>query len=345
MIPRISGLESPSPRPQSFGGSVLASSDVLGPVQRSEVQLRESTLREIQRVDPLENVKQFLTHQHLQHLEERRESPPPVPTKSAEDLIRAQRGTPSPPPMSSLPPIPRDGMVEHRFNASQTSLNTSRTTLIPLPPAVAPSTTPPRTQTPSFGLRSQGMERAAPPHLNFSTPSRMRTPSNLMRTETPFSEADVPAPCATPFDPRQFSQSVPPDLHYRRTPNIENLRQPLPPRSQSTRPAQLQMLDENAEWEAVEDDQSVKMAPSPHMRTHSGWMKKRRTNWFRHEWPDYHFVLRGTRLGYSKDVATDEVGAIDMDNYQVACSNTGSTKLAAAFKVFSSKKKDRKSVV
>jgi len=100
------------------------------------------------------------------------------------------------------------------------------------------------------------------------------------------------------------------------------------------------MLDENAEWEAVEDDQSVKMAPSPHMRTHSGWMKKRRTNWFRHEWPDYHFVLRGTRLGYSKDVATDEVGAIDMDNYQVACSNTGSTKLAAAFKVFSSKKKD-----
>jgi len=333
-IPRPSALMSdgpPTPRPQSIvAPSVLASSDVLGPIEGKEIKLKESALREISRMDPLENVKQFLTHQHLQHLQEKRDSPPPVPTKSAEDLARAQRSTPSPPPMA--------GQMYGLHNGSQTRLNS-----LP-PPHCPPTPSPPlRIQTPSSGLRIQGMERAAPPHLNFSNPSRVRSP-HMMRTTTPFSEADVPCPTGTPFNPRDQSQSVPPDLHYRRlqTPSLESLISPIVPKT-SARPQKLHMtaVDENAEWEAV--DEEVKIAPSPSTRTHSGWMKKRRTNWFRHEWPDYHFVLKGTHLGYAKDVATGDVGCIDMDNYQVACTNTGSTKLSAAFKsgrIFGRKKED-----
>ena len=92
------------------------------------------------------------------------------------------------------------------------------------------------------------------------------------------------------------------------------------------------VVDENAEWEPVEEDEEVKMAPSPNpSRMHSGWMKKRRTNWFRHEWPDYHFVLKGTRLGYAKNIEKED-GFIEMDNYSVSCSNSASHKLSAAFK-------------
>lgn len=346
-LPRLSALDPDyerSPRPQSYGaGSVLASSDVLGPVHGQEVRLQESALREIARVDPLENVKQFLTHQHLQHLEERRESPPPVPTKSHDDIVRARSTLP---PTIARPISPPAPVSRNECRTAPPTQNR----FIPTPPSAlgpaplpTPSPSPPRTQTPSFGLRSQGMERAAPPHLNFSNPSRLRTPSRNMTT-TPFSEADVPAPCATPVDRLQQSQSVPPDLHYRRypTPTLQTLTHGRRGTQWPTvQPLTMTAVDENAEWEEDADENGMKMAPSPHMRTHSGWMKKRRTNWFRHEWPDYHFVLKGTRLGYAKDVATGEVGAIDMEDYQVACSNSGSTKLSAAFKagrIFGKKK-------
>jgi hypothetical protein len=343
------GVVQGSPRPQSdyTSPSVIASSDALGPIQSKEIKLKESVLREVSRLDPQENVKQFLTHQHLQHLEERRHSPPPVPTKSASDILRAQR-QPSPP--SPPPPAPRDtaNPPHASYGPRMQSLPPSAITAATLAP---PTPSPPlRSQTPSFGLRIQGMEQVVPPYANFSVPSRVRSPA-MMRTTTPFSEADVPCSAGTPINFRDQSQSVPPELHYRRfpTPTMESLTAPIVPRSvganiprsQSTRPT-LNMVEESAEWEMV-DDGEVKMAPSPSMRTHSGWMKKRRTNWFRHEWPDYHFVLRGTRLGYARDVATGEVGSIDMDQYQVACSNSGSTKLSAAFKagkIFGKKKED-----
>jgi hypothetical protein len=319
-----SSVASGSPRPQSYyAASAVPSSDALGPIQRSEIQLKEGALRDVSRMDPLENVRAFLTHQHLQHLEERRDSPPPVPSKSNEDLIRAH--SVAPPPSHSA------------------QLRVAAHTSVPVPAATP--TPPMRSQTPSFGLRIQGMEQVVPPYANFAAPNRTHTP-NMMRTTTPFSEADVPCSAgSSAINFRDQSQSVPPDMHYRRfpTPTLESLRAPInpTPRSASIRPPNLNIVDENAEWEAVEEE--PKMAPSPHMRTHSGWMKKRRTNWFRHEWPDYHFVLKGTRLGYASDVGTGEVGAIDMDQYQVACSNSGSTKLSAAFKagrIFGKKKDD-----
>ncbi|KAL7274870.1 hypothetical protein RUND412_002213 [Rhizina undulata] len=338
-------------RPGSMAAaSVLASSDVLGPIQGRDIKLKETTLREIGRMDPLENVKQFLTMQHLQHLEEHRESPPPVPTKSAEDLARAQRST-------VMPPTPAATPIPTLFPRHDSGMPASRPIPIPLPtpaPTCSPSPSPPmRSMTPSLGLRTQGMERAAPPNLNSQSPiSRTKTPHNMwIRTTTPFSEADVPVPTATPVNVRSQSQSVPPDMRFRQshTASVQFL-QSIPSRrgTQSTvagtRPTPLYMtsVDENAEWEAIEEEE-VKMAPSPHTRTHSGWMKKRRTNWFRHEWPDYHFVLKGTRLGYAKNIAAgEEAGFIEMDDYSVACSANASTKLAAAFKssLFGKKKGD-----
>ncbi|KAG0639526.1 hypothetical protein HOY80DRAFT_886167 [Tuber brumale] len=356
--PRISALYSGSERPTRPGSlatiSVLASSDVLGPTHGPEVKLRENTLKDVARMDPLENVKQFLTLQHLQHLEERRESPPPVPTKSAEHLARA-RGTYMPPTPSATPSpplLPRNDSL-----LPPTSSHSAKSVLVPLAPAIqlppTPTPSPPmRSQTPSLGLRIQGMERPAPPSINNATSpiSRMRSPSNLLRTTTPFSEADVPYPSATPV-PRNMSNSAPPDMRFRRFPTPDFSQQhsnpplpttplPLPSRrgtSASTsqfrpQPLHMTVVDENAEWEPVDEDEEVKMAPSPNpSKMHSGWMKKRRTNWFRHEWADYHFVLKGTRLGYTKNTEKED-GFIEMDNYSVSCSNSASHKLSAAFK-------------
>ena len=356
--PRISALDSGSERPTRPGSlatvSVLASSDVLGPTHSREVKLQENTLKDVARMDPLENVKQFLTLQHLQHLEERRESPPPVPTKSAEHLARA-RGTYMPPTPSATPSpplLPRSDTL-----LPPTSSHSAKSVLVPLAPAAqvppTPTPSPPiRSQTPSLGLRTQGMERPAPPSINNATSpiSRMRSPSNLLRTTTPFSEADVPYASTTPV-PRNMSNSAPPDMRFRRFPTPDFSQQqnipplpttplPLPIRrgistsASQFRPQPLHMtvVDENAEWEPVEEDEEVKMAPSPNpSRMHSGWMKKRRTNWFRHEWPDYHFVLKGTRLGYAKNIEKED-GFIEMDNYSVSCSNSASHKLSAAFK-------------
>ena len=339
-----SGSERPT-RPGSLATvSVLASSDVLGPTHGREVRLQENALKEVGRMDPLENVKHFLTLQHLQHLEERREAPPPVPTKSAEHLARA-RGTYMPPTPSATPSpplLPRNDSL-----LPPTSSHSAKSVLVPLAPAVqlppTPTPSPPiRSQTPSLGLRTQGMERAAPAFINnASSPiSRMRSPSNVLRTTTPFSEADVPYASSTTPVPRNLSNSAPPDMRYRRlnTPDFQPITPlPLPDRrgtSSQFRPVPLHMtvVDENAEWEPIDEDEDVKMAPSPNpSRMHSGWMKKRRTNWFRHEWPDYHFVLKGTRLGYAKNMEKED-GFIEMDNYSVSCSNTVSHKLSAAFK-------------
>ena len=346
----LESVASGSPRPQSYSPSIIASSDALGNFNHSDIRLKESALREVSRMDPLDNVRQFLTHQHLQHMEERRNSPPPVPNK--DDLNRAQRSTPSPPPSAremSIPPHSASGYPSYAAQSRLASIQTSHQSVpvpaaLPTPPPRSQTTPPGRSQTPSCGLRIQGMEQVVPPYSSSSgVPARGPSPAMMMRTTTPFSEADVPCPTGTPVNFRDQSQSVPPEAHYRRfpTPTLESLTAPIVPRSAGIRPTNLNIVDENTEWEPV--DEESKMAPSPSMRTHSGWMKKRRTNWFRHEWPDHHFVLRGTRLGYARDVGVSEEGAIDMDQYQVACSNSGSTKLSAAFKagrIFGKKKED-----
>src|SRR5690606_2284858 len=130
------------------------------------------------------------------------------------------------------------------------------------------------------------------------------------------------------------SQNV---IQQRRRPSHVTMMAPAPPPAIPT-------VDESAEWEEIPSptaetteaaapakpvsrQQSVRK-PAMGARTHSGWMKKRKTNWFRHEWPDYHFELQGTRLGYAKDVKAPEEGYIEMEDFSVACSNAQNSKLS-----------------
>lgn len=294
--------------------SVVASSDVLGAIEGRNLKLQEQYLRELSRVDPQENVKKFLINQHVQHLEERRASPPPVPTKTPADIARASATRltlqipKNIPPRSDSMSAPVDG-----FSPIE------------------------RGKTPAFGIRA----RAFPISQCGASPVNRTLSPSLLRTTTPFSEMDVPTSYSPGPDMRNQSQSVPPDMRFRRfTPTpaapatIAARKASIARNFPSMGPAPITTVDENTEWAPSEER---KTAPAPPAganlkKVHSGWMKKRKTNWFRHEWPEYHFELQGTRLGYAKNVAAPEEGFIDMDNYSVACSNNASTKLSAAFK-------------
>lgn len=350
--------------------SVLASSDVLGPIQSREVKLQEDALREIIPMDPAENVKKFLIHQHLQHLEEQRASPPPVPQKSNEEIMRALTSP------GSMKPQEYDEDYETEQEDTVPELGPL---ISPAGEGAAPLMSPPITRTktpaPALVLRTGNITPAPPGSAGFS-PMSYRARGSVLRTTTPFSEFDVSLGTSTPMIPefRNQSASVPPDMNYgvggvgvrgglNRSsfgmPSTSGkLMAPAPPPpggagisrrgAQSTtgiRPGGQVILDDleenNAEWEDASDktsvqEQALTSAPvggvNSSIRVHSGWMRKRKTNWFRHEWPEYHFVLRGTRLGIHKDQHSAEEDFIEMDDYTVACSNSASTKLSAALK-------------
>ena len=352
------------PRESMVAPSVLASSDVLGPIQSREVKLQEDALREIIPMDPAENVKKFLIHQHLQHLEEQRNSPPPVPQNSNEEILRAITSP------GSVKPKEYDEDYETEQEDKVPELGPL---ISPAGEGAAPLMSPPitRTRTPALVLRTGNVTPAPPGSAGFS-PMSYRARGSMVRTTTPFSEFDVPIGSTTPMIPefRNQSASVPPDMTYgigvRGVVNRSSfgmpstagkLMAPAPPPpgaagisrrgAQSTtgiRPGGQVILDdleENAEWEDASDktsiqEQALTSAPAggvnSSIRVHSGWMRKRKTNWFRHEWPEYHFVLRGTRLGIHKDQHSAEEDFIEMDDYTVACSNSASTKLSAALK-------------
>ncbi|KAI9818036.1 MAG: hypothetical protein M1827_000660 [Pycnora praestabilis] len=91
----VSQVNSPMRPTSEAVPSVVASSDVLGPGQYPEFQLQEESLREIQSRDPQENVKQFLSFQHM-HYEAEEPTTPPL------ELFPSLQ-----PPLESSPP-PRD---------------------------------------------------------------------------------------------------------------------------------------------------------------------------------------------------------------------------------------------
>lgn len=358
-----------STRPGSMvAPSVLASSDVLGPVQSREVRLQEGALREIIAMDPAENVKKFLIHQHLQHLEEQRREPPPVPQKSNEEIMRALTSPGVVQPQEYYDDNSNAGYEEEQ----EDQVPDIGPMMFPAGDSPMMSPTINRSRTPSLGLRTTNLTPAPPGSVAYS-PMSYRARGSMLRTTTPFSEMDVPIGSSTPMIPefRNQSASVPPDMTYgvgqRGAMNRSSfsmpsttgkLMAPAPPPpaaagisrrgAQSTtgvRPAVavLDDLEENAEWEDASDKTSIQEPQqtaaagatngvNSSIRVHSGWMRKRKTNWFRHEWPEHHFVLRGTRLGIHKDQHSAEEGFIEMEDYTVACSNSASTKLSAAFK-------------
>ncbi|KAI9835244.1 MAG: hypothetical protein M1837_003872 [Sclerophora amabilis] len=162
------------------------------------------------------------------------------------------------------------------------------------------------------------------------SPSRTITPSNIYRRGTPCSEMDVPV-TAIPLGPvaRDFSQSVPPDMRYRRGSPVT-----AGGRSESRHPSfgLMAKVDEDVIWEPVDGPEDP-MSSGDKDFNHAGYMKKRKTKFLRHEWQEHHFRLKGTRLAMHHDAKTiDELEHIDVDDYAVACSSLASNKLSAALK-------------
>jgi hypothetical protein len=234
-----------------------------------------------------------------------------------------------------------------------------------------------------------------------ASPATTIVPSKINRFGTPCSAMDVPV-TAVPLGPiaRDFSQSVPPDMRYRRGSPLSAG----PPRRDSWQTRfGMARVDEDVQQEAIVDgalhpvprvpvvpeEQNVPTAtpatpatailygrsaqqklptttttttttttntPStaittpnePHAKTvaqslappvvreanHSGWMKKRKTKFLRHEWQEHFFTLRGTSLAMKpNDRSSHVLEHIDVDDYAIACSSIASnSKLSAAFK-------------
>lgn len=287
--------------------SVVASSDVLGPANMPSLEpLRESALANLASRDPQDNVKQFLSYQHM------------------EDWLGAEPGTP---PNEMFPPI---------------SPSTPATTTSPhpglqnLPKLAIPGTRPPAS-TVQFSPHPMDRAEALSPDLRNAT----RSPQNVYRFGTPFSEMDVPV-TAVNLGPisREISQSVPPNMSYRNGFNANPI-----VRSQSRtarRPSfpVLPPLEENAPLANPKTFAPVKssVVHGADDVNHGGWMKKRKTRMLRHEWHEHHFTLTGTRLAMHKDDRDPEVlESIDIDDYAIGCSSLASSKLNAAFKAMNIK--------
>lgn len=295
--------------------SVVASSDVFGPGRFPALRLDEEVLRVVQTRDPQENVRQFLTFQHL-------DEPIEEPTT---------------PPYEMFPPLspPRNTQAPHD------NLRRLPKLTIPHPPqpdALSPSRTAIRhAATPITAMEIKDRNVVAP----------------SFRVGSPASEMDVPI-TAIPLGPvaRDESQSVPPDMRFggrslnRSSSRIEQRIQPVAPISRPLTCAPVQRsasrvshrrqpsfamarVDENL---LSPIDARDEMTPTVNDVNHAGWMKKRKTKMLRHEWHESHFRLNGTRLAMHRDSkAIDALESIDVDEYAVACSSLASNKLGAAF--------------
>ncbi|MCJ1421536.1 hypothetical protein MMC32_007900, partial [Xylographa parallela] len=314
--------------PNSFlVSSVVGSSDVLGPTQLPPVRLEENALKVVQTRDPQENVRQFLTFQHMNR---------PVP----ED--------PATPPYEMFPPLsPPKPQAPH-------------TNLRSLPKLTIPSEV--TADTSSQDRTAVPFKRGTP--LTAMDLRDQHSYHSIYRIDSPASEMDVPV-TAIPCGPieRDFSSSVPPDMRYG---GAEPVQRSIS-RLESRRPYLDLAMSPSRNFATIERSTShagnrhrpsFAMAPVAENQpttpietltstvedlNHTGWMKKRKTKMLRHEWHENHFRLDGTRLAMHKDEVTmNALEYIDVDDYAVACSSLSSGKLNSAFKrlQISGKKRD-----
>lgn len=308
--------------------SVVASSDLLGPGTLPALRLDEDVLKVVQSRDPQENVRQFLSFQHVG---------PPSPEE------------PTTPPYEMFPPLspPRDTQAPHG--------NLRRLPKLTIPEAQSPTVDtfspertivrPTRTPITAMEINDQG------------------SPYDIFRLASPASAMDVPI-TAVPLGPiaREDSHSVPPDMRFGGAPISRSSsrlghRQPIPLIS---RPQTCAPLSRSASRASHRPQPSFAMAPleervltpingedelTPTVPevNHAGWMKKRKTKMLRHEWHENHFRLNGTQLAMHRNSkSSDILEALDVDEYAVACSSLASNKLGAAFKSLkiSGKKKE-----
>lgn len=314
--------------------SVVASSDVLGPARLPTLRLDEDVLRVVQTRDPQENVRQFLTFQHMG-----------VPIEE-----------PTTPPYEMFPPLspPANTQAPNR-------------NLGMLPKLTIPAAAPQDALSPN---RTVTRQQRTP--ITAMEIKDRNAPYDLFRMGSPASDMDVPL-TAIPLGPvaRDESQSVPPDMRFgggapisRSSSRLGQRAQPFSPisRPQTATPIErsascasrrrqpsfaMAPVHENTHDSLTPIDGADELTPTTkniHDANHAGWMKKRRTKMLRHEWQESHFRLHGTRLAMHRNSkALDALESIDVDEYAVACSSLASnTKLGAAFKSLklSGKKKD-----
>jgi len=308
--------------------SVVASSDLLGPGARPTVRLDERHLKVVQSRDPQENVRQFLSFQHVASPEE-----------------------PTTPPYEMFPPLspPSNTQAPHGNLRGLPKLT------IPEAPPAADAFSPDRTvirqaRTPVTAMEMRDRNAA----------------HDIYRYGSPASAMDMPL-TAIPLGPvaRDESQSVPPDMRFgaaclsrsssqagHRPHQFEPVFRPqtsAPSRSTSRASHRRQPsfamppVEERRERVLTPIDGTNELTPTATEVNHAGWMKKRKTKMLRHEWHENHFRLNGTRLAMHRDSRDQNVlEAIDVDEYAVACSTLASNKLGAAFKSLkiSGKRKD-----
>jgi len=174
-----------------------------------------------------------------------------------------------------------------------------------------------------------------------------KTPPYLHRPE---SEMDVPV-TAVPLGPvpRDNSQSVPPDMHYREPVALQRSNS----RAEWRRPSfAMPRLQEGEVFSAVDtvpptffanwNKQAQKVQERELTRaefgsdvSHAGWMKKRKTKLLRHDWQDTHCRLHGTTLDLheSQRLSAALMDTIDVDEYSIAVNALASnSKISSALK-------------
>ncbi|KAG8533147.1 uncharacterized protein KY384_001930 [Bacidia gigantensis] len=299
--------------PSEADPSVVGSSDVLGG-RRPALRLDPDLLRTVQNRDPQENVRQFLTFQHMAG------SPP----------------EPSTPPYEMFPPLspPENTQAPHTNLRSLPKLQ--------IPDQASPSTA----QDPDRTIIQQHRSPITAIEHNGQDIYRFASPASAM-------DVPLTAIPLGPIE-RDFSNSVPPDMRYgsqsiSRSHSRAGYRaQPFEPidRSQSAAPLErsasstqrrmhpgfgLPVVQESHHLSPIIDagDKTPTLADVQH----AGWMKKRKTKMLRHEWHDNHFRLKGTTLAMHSDNKTlDALEYIDVDEYAVACSSIASNKVNTAFR-------------
>ena len=294
--------------------SVVASSDLLGPGNRPALRLHENFLRVVQNRDPQENVRQFLTFQHMADSPNEPSTPPyeMFPPLSPPSNTQAPHGNLSTLPKLHIPTqtsqevhdqdltiiqqhrspitaIQSNGQDIYRF-ASPASAMDVPVTALPLGPI------------------ERDASNSVPPDMRYGVEPVSRSQSQASRRFQSFS-------------PMDRSQSVQP------------LERSASHSQRRDHPRFAMAAVEEGHLPTIND--VAEKTPTATDGNHAGWMKKRRTKMLRHEWQENHFRLKGTTLAMHRDSKTiDPLELIDVDEYAVACSSIASNKLNTAFKSF-----------
>ena len=292
--------------------SVVASSDLLGPGTLPALRLDENILKVVQSRDPQENVRQFLSFQHVGAPAEEPTTPPyeMFPPLSPPSNTQAPHGHLRRLPKLTIPEAQASAL--DAFSPDRTIIRPTRTpvTAIGNPDDIFRLGSPasamdiPITAIP-LGPIAREESNSVPPDMRFGGASIARSSSRLGHRQ-PMSPTSRPHTCAPPA---------------RSTSHASHRRQP----SFAMAP-----LEERALSPIDGEDE---LTPTVREVNHAGWMKKRKTKMLRHEWHENHFRLNGTQLAMHRDSKDlDILEAIDVDEYAVACSSIASNKLGAAFK-------------